>query len=128
MMPFFFTSPTSMITPNTPEQKYSAGAMWEGSLGDAGNLLVRADWSYRSEIHSAAINLAYTRVPAYGVANARIAWSDTERTWEAALEVNNITDKLYFYGNQDWSTSAGSTTYAPAMPRNWAVTIKRNFN
>jgi iron complex outermembrane receptor protein len=119
---------TSMITPYTPEEKYSLGLMWEGSVGDAGTLMIRGDAAYQSEVQSAAINLPYTRVPGYTVVNARISWKAPTDTWEAALEVNNVLDKLYFYGNADWSTNAGSTTYTPAMPRNWAVTLKRNFN
>ena len=122
---------TAMITPYTPEEKYSLGLMWEGNMGDAGTLMIRGDAAYQSDVQSAAINQLVsgaTRVPAYTVVNARMAWKAPKDTWEAALEVNNVLDKLYFYGNADWSTSAGSTTYTPAMPRNWAVTLKRNFN
>lgn len=119
---------TSMITPYTPEEKYSLGLMWEGDLADSGTLILRGDASYQSQVHSAAINLPYTRVPGYTVVNARATWRDVENTWEASLEVNNVLDKLYFFGNADWSTNAGGTTYTPAMPRNWAITLKRNFN
>jgi iron complex outermembrane receptor protein len=118
---------TDMITPYTPEQKYSLGVMWEGDIGTAGTLVLRGDASYQSEVHSAAINLPYTRVPGYTVVNARASWRSPDTLWEASLEVNNVLDKLYFYGNADWSTNGGSTTYTPAMPRNWAVTLKRNF-
>jgi iron complex outermembrane receptor protein len=117
----------SMITPYTPEQKYSLGLMWEGDIGSSGSLMARADYAYQSEMFSAAINLPLTRIPSYGVYNARLTWRSPETVWETSLEVNNITDKLYYTSNSDWSTSAGSTTFAPAMPRNWAVTFKRNF-
>jgi iron complex outermembrane receptor protein len=128
---------TDMITPFTPEQKYSLGVMWEGDIGNGATLLARADASYQSAIQSAAINLSTdinpfnsnaTHVPGYTVVNARITWRGAEDLWEASLEVNNILDKLYFFGGADWSTNAGSTTYTPALPRNWAVTLKRNFN
>jgi iron complex outermembrane recepter protein len=121
---------TSMITPYTPEQKYSLGMMWEGDVGEMGTLVLRGDAAYQSSVHSAAINQLVTRatyVPGYTVVNARATWRSPDTLWEASLEVNNVLDKLYFYGNADWSTNAGSTTYTPAMPRNWAVTLKRNF-
>jgi iron complex outermembrane recepter protein len=122
---------TSMITPYTPEQKFSLGVMWEGDIGTGGTLLARADASYQSAVQSAAINLPVTNathVPGYTVVNARVTWRGTQDLWEASLEVNNVLDKLYFFGGADWSTNAGSTTYTPALPRNWAVTLKRNFN
>ena len=86
--------------------------------------MLRGDAGYQSEVQSAAINQLVsgtTRVPGYTVVNARATWRSPESLWEASLEVNNILDKLYFFGNADWSTSAGSTTYTPAMPRNWAA-------
>ena len=117
----------SMITPYTPEEKYSAGVMWQGDIGGRGALMARMDYAFQSEMHSSAINLPYTRIPPYGVYNARVSWNSPEDAWEASLEVNNLTDKLYYLSNNDWSTNAGSTTYSPAMPRNMAVTLKRRF-
>lgn len=118
---------TDMITPMTPENKYSLGLMWEGDVA-GGTLLLRGDAAFQSEVHSAAINLPYTRVPSYTVMNARATWRDSGNTWETSLEVNNVLDKIYFFGNADGSTASGTTSYTPAMPRNWAVTFKRNFN
>jgi iron complex outermembrane receptor protein len=116
-----------MISPYTPEEKYSIGALWEGSMGDRGRVLARVDWSFTSEQHSEAINTFTSRVPGYGFANARVSWRNTDNTWEAALEVNNLTDRRYFIANQDWTASAGSMTMTPALPRTWAVSLKRNF-
>ena len=53
--------------------------------------------------------------------NTRIGWRGADNDWEATLEVNNVLDKLYFFGNADWSTNGGSDNLSPAMPRNWAV-------
>ena len=52
----------------------------------------------------------------------------TNDRWQASFEVNNLTDKLYYLSNGDQSTNAGSTVFSPAMPRNWALTLRRNFN
>ena len=117
-----------MITPYTPEEKYSAGLMWQGDVGDRGSLMARLDYTYQSDTQSTAINTQYSRIPPWGAYNARISWTSPEDSWQASFEVNNLTDKLYYLSNGDQSTNAGSTVFAPAMPRNWAFTLRRNFN
>jgi iron complex outermembrane receptor protein len=116
-----------MITPYTPEDKASVGLMWEGDVGDRGTVLARVDWSYTSEQFAEPINRPTGRVPGYGFANARLAWRSASGDWESALEVNNLTDRVYFVAAMDWSVSAGSQTLTPALPRTWAVSLKRNF-
>jgi iron complex outermembrane receptor protein len=103
------------------------GVLWEGNAGNGGKVLARMDWSYTSAQHSEAINTATSRMPGYGFANARLTWRSPGNTWESALEINNITDRLYFVANQDWTASAGSMTVTPALPRTWALTVKRSF-
>ena len=117
-----------MITPYTPEEKYSAGLMWQGDVGDRGGLMARLDYTYQSETQSTAINTPYSRIPPWGAYNARLSWTSPEDSWQASFEVNNLTDKLYYLSNGDQSTNAGSTVFSPAMPRNWAITLRRNFN
>ena len=41
--------------------------------------------------------------------------------------VTNLTDKLYYYNIFDSQNSFGLITGQPARPREWAVSIKRNF-
>ena len=74
------------------------------------------------------VNLPNTRIPPWGAYNARLSWNSPDDDWQASFELNNVTNKLYYLSNNDWSTNAGSTTFSPAMPRNWAITLKRNFN
>jgi hypothetical protein len=40
----------------------------------------------------------------------------------------NVTDKLFYLATNDYSASAGSSSYAPGMPRTWALTVKRSFD
>jgi outer membrane receptor protein involved in Fe transport len=44
------------------------------------------------------------------------------------LEVTNLTDELYYTSVFDQTSSSGTVSYAPALPRAYAVTIKHNFN
>ncbi len=117
----------AMITPYTPEEKYSAGLMWEGDIASRGSLLARVDYSYQSKMQSAAINNQFTKIPSYGVYNARLTWRSPETSWETSFELNNLTDKFYWTSVNDASTAAGTTAFGPGLPRNWAVTVKRHF-
>ena len=45
-----------------------------------------------------------------------------------ALEVTNLFDKYYYLTINDQSTSGlGYTNAQPGRPREWAVTVKKNF-
>ncbi len=69
------------------------------------------------------------RIAPYTLANARLTWRDTDRAWEFALEVTNLTDKVYYGSNADLSfiPVIGFSWNAPGRPREWALTVKRNF-
>jgi iron complex outermembrane receptor protein len=119
-----------MITPYTPKKKGSLGVQYEIPLTSGGSVTPRVDVAYQSAIFAAAVNdPLVNRIPGRTTANARITWRDTDGAWSAALQVNNLTDKLYYttlFGTLGFG-SAGYVNGTPAMPRTWAVTIKRNF-
>jgi len=43
------------------------------------------------------------------------------------LEVTNLTDEPYYTFVFDESGSSGTSSYSPALPRAWAVTVTRTF-
>ncbi|MEO8114251.1 MAG: TonB-dependent receptor, partial [Phenylobacterium sp.] len=118
---------TSMRTPFTPKQKYSLGAQYEIPLGGMGTLTPRLDYSYQGELFSQPLNQAFTRVAAYGLLNGRLTWRSEDRDWQAALEVSNISDKLYYLSVFDNRGSTRDVLGAPGMPRTYTVSLKRNF-
>ncbi len=117
----------SMVTPYTPDWKASVGLQYTMSLGTAGSLIGRVDGSYTSAVYGNAINAATNRIPDYVVANARLSWKAMDDRWQAALEVTNLTDKIYYTSVFDQTASSGTVSYGIAMPRAWAITIKHNF-
>jgi iron complex outermembrane receptor protein len=117
----------SMTTPYTPKWKWSLGAQYEFDLSGKGSLIPRVDVSYQSAIFTNAVNTARNRIPAYTTANARLTWRSPNRDWEAAFEVTNLTDKLYYLTKFDLSSLQGVVTGQPALPREWALTVRRNF-
>jgi iron complex outermembrane receptor protein len=66
---------------------------------------------------------ALSRNDAYNLVNARLTYLSSSDAWRVALEVTNVTDKLY-------TLNKLNTAYAssqPGLPRAWAVTVRRSF-
>lgn len=120
---------TQIVRAYSPEWKWSFGAQYELDLGDAGSLTPRVDVSYTDEVYSSGTPRATARIAPYTLANARLAWSSPDRDWDVALEVTNLTDKVYYTSNADLSfiPVIGFAWNAPGRPREWAVSVKRTF-
>jgi iron complex outermembrane receptor protein len=120
---------TPTVRPYSPAWKWSAGVQYEIDLGNKGSLTPRIDASYTGKMYSSGTPRATARLDAYTVGNARLTWRNADRDWDISLEVTNFTDKVYFVSNADLSfiPVVGFAWNAPARPREWAVTVKRNF-
>jgi iron complex outermembrane recepter protein len=117
-----------MKTPYTPKSKWSFGTQYEFPFGGKGTFTPRADVTHQSSQFAAAINdPVWNQIDGYTVVNARMTWRNTEGNWQAALNVTNVTDKLYYLTLFDLHGSSGYVNGQPAMPREWSVTIKHNF-
>jgi iron complex outermembrane recepter protein len=116
-----------MITPFTPEVKANIGVSYEVPLGNAGSITPRVDASYQGELFTNAVNASTNRIAPYTLINARLTWRSPEETWQTALEVTNLTDKLYYNSVFDLFTIEGDVTANIGMPRAWAITVRRNF-
>src|SRR5690606_29984221 len=96
--------------------------------GGAGSLTPRFDAAYQGTIYANATNREANRIGGYTVANARLTWRNESDDLSVALEVTNLFDKYYFLTINDQSTSGlGYTNAQPARPREWAVTVKKEF-
>ena len=60
---------------------------------------------------------------AYNLANFRLTYRPSGDEWSIALQITNLFNKLY-YLNKFTSTY---TDGHPGMPREWAITLRRNF-
>ena len=117
-----------MKTPYTPKNKWSFGTQYEFPVGAVGTITPRFDVTHQSSQFSAAINdPIWNEIDGYTVANARVTWRNTEGDWQAALNVTNLSDKLYYLTYFDTHSSAGYVNGQPAMPREWSITVKHNF-
>jgi iron complex outermembrane receptor protein len=120
---------TQIVRAYSPDWKWSIGAQYDFDLGDMGTLTPRIDASYTAEVYSSGTPRRTARIAPYTIGNARLTWRSEDRDWEAALEVTNFTDKVYYVSNADLSfiPVIGFSWNAPGRPREWALTVKRNF-
>jgi iron complex outermembrane recepter protein len=114
-----------------PEWKWSVGAQYTIDLGDAGSLTPRIDANYQAETFTGFDGVGANRLaqflPSFTMANARITWRNADEDLSVALEVTNLTDEYYFYSVFDQRNNNGGRIAAPARPREWALTVRKNF-
>jgi iron complex outermembrane receptor protein len=116
--------------PYVPRWQMSLGVQYTQPLGNAGSLTARIDGAYRSLVYFDLANTAAAAQSGYGLANARLAWSDAEQRWTAALEVANLTNKLYYFTKTPTLNSDGSVfsvNGTPGLPRTELFTVERHF-
>jgi len=66
--------------------------------------------------------------PGYTLLNGRITWAAPDGKWSVALSGSNLTNKVYFYGKLALAVnSLGREQGNIAPPRQWLVTLRRNF-
>lgn len=114
---------------------WSIGAQYEIDMGSKGTLTPRFDISHDDGYHRNANNVdavtgktdIFGFIPARTLLNGRLTYRTADEDWELALEVRNITDKLYYNDIFDNRGSTNSIQGSPGEPRTWAVSVKRNF-
>jgi iron complex outermembrane receptor protein len=114
-----------------PKWKANIGAQYEADLGNAGTITPRVDVFYQDKTFAGFDSSVTPRLvewlPKFTLVNARLTWRNQERDLSVALEVTNLTDEYYFYSVFDSRPNNGVKLVTPARPREWAVTVKKNF-
>jgi iron complex outermembrane recepter protein len=120
-------APLDMITPYTPEWKASAGISYQFPATSLGTFGLRVDANYQSDVYTNATNDFSNLIDSYTLTNARLSWKGLDDQWEAAFEVTNLSDELYYLTIFDQRTSVGQVTGQPGYPRMYGVTLRRRF-
>ncbi len=113
--------------PLSPTWKLNGGVQYEFPFAGGGTLTPRMDVTYQSMIFNEATNNPRSAQPGYATVDARLTWRAPDHSWEAAVFVTNLTDTFYYYNIFDSQNSFGLISGQPARPREWAVSVKRNF-
>jgi iron complex outermembrane receptor protein len=117
-----------MLGPYVQELQYSIGAQYEFDLGDHGTLTPRLDLNHQDPYFVTAVNRPpFNRVDERDLLNFRLTYKTEDADWQAALEVTNLTDELYYISYFDNRGSTRTISGRPGRPREWAVTVRRNF-
>jgi iron complex outermembrane receptor protein len=109
----------------TPKWNYGAGTEYTMALGDKGTLTPRVDWTYQSKIY---FNNSAGFQDGYGLLSARLTWAAPDDKWSVALFGTNLTNKVYFDGKLALQAALGRESGNVAAPREWGLSLRRNFN
>lgn len=112
--------------PLSPTWKFNAGVQYQFPFL-AGKLTPRLDLTYQSNIFNDTTNDQFGVQPGYTTMDGRVTWRSPDDSWEVAMFVTNLTNKFYYYNIGDGIASGGIVSGQPARPREWAVSVKRNF-
>ena len=90
----------TLIGPNNdfervPDTSASLGVSKELPLGANGTLILRGDWSYRSETFNDAYNTALLETDATDLLDASVRWLSADEAWTVTLSGTNLSDEEY---------------------------------
>ena len=115
-----------------PKLNGSAGVQYEIPVANMGTITPRIDMFYQGSNNSgnsySVSPTAFDIIGSHAWFNARLTYESPDRDWEAAFSVTNLFDK--FYWENYWGSGTGTGAFrtgAPSRPREWAITLKRNF-
>jgi iron complex outermembrane receptor protein len=111
--------------PQVGKNKADIGVQYEAQLAGLGSLTPRVDASYMPGSCGDLVCTAYVQNESYTLLNGRLTYWSPKREWSLALEVTNMTNKLYYITKT--YTGAGYVDGQIGMPREWALTVHKQF-
>ena len=115
------------ISPYTAEFTASASISYGIDMGNSGIVTPRFDMTHQSEMYSEANNAPTSLIEGYTLFNAALGWESSDGDWGASLNVRNLFDKEYYTSAFDSTPFSGTLQHNIARPREWRVTVRRNF-
>lgn len=109
----------------TSKWTLSGSIAYDFEIGGSSKITPRLDWAYRSTTYFDALNSPEIRQPGYHLLNASVRWSNDD--WAVSAGITNLTDKRYLIGGYAEFPVTGFATATYARPREWYLTVRRNF-
>jgi iron complex outermembrane receptor protein len=113
--------------PLTPEWTYTVSGEYRLPLKDMGELRVRGDWTYRSEVSYQLENDPLERQPGFGLLNLRATWQLPDERFDIGVFGTNVTDKRYLTNAQDSRSGNGVAFGGLGRPAEWGVEFNMRF-
>jgi iron complex outermembrane receptor protein len=112
--------------PYVPRRMATLGAQYAWTLPNGSSLTPRVDAQYQSSFFTELSNSPFGEVGGRTLANLRLTWKSPKGDWQTTAAVTNLTDHFY-YINKAYSQNPQFTQGQPGAPREWLVTVRRNF-
>jgi len=129
--PFAFVNttiaPVDMITPYTPENKWSLGAQYTWQASTLGEFMFRVDANYMDEVFADPANRDVNRLDDYTLVNAVLRWDAPNDDWRIEAAWLNLTDEVYYIDAYDVHDSQGTVLMQPGVPTTFNLSFQRNF-
>ena len=109
-----------------PETTASLGLSKEFSLSNTGTLLLRADWSYRSETFNDAYNTPLLETDSYSLIDASARWTNRDGDWTVIVSGTNLSDEEYLVTGV-YGTAFQSLEGVYNRGRQWRVEVRKQF-
>jgi len=113
--------------PYIPTWKFNVGVQYGLTLPGLGEFTPRLDWTYQTRVFNDPSNNPLAEQAAYGLLSARLTWDTPFKGWQAALEIQNALDKVYYINKYDDLASFNVVDGQPGMPRTAFVSVKKSF-
>jgi iron complex outermembrane recepter protein len=118
--------------PGVPKWKFNLGAQYEIDMGGSGSITPRFDLAYQAKQYTGPAVIGGVRtlnfLPSFTTLNGRLTWRNEDKDLSVSLEVTNITDEYYYLSRFNLlGAGAGFDKALPARPREWAVTVRKEF-
>ena len=110
-----------------PGSQLNLGANYSFNLREKGMVTAHLDLHHQSTewFDTAKVN-PYTTQPGYTILNGALTYAPGPK-WQIMGNVTNLTNKLYYSSKTDTRNSFGYASGSVAQPREWIVSIQRNF-
>ncbi|HEY0341604.1 MAG TPA: hypothetical protein VGC34_12415, partial [Steroidobacteraceae bacterium] len=115
------------VAPYSPSRKGNLGIQYSLGLGVGGTLTPRLDANYQSRIYFDPQNLLASSQGGYSILNGHLTWLRASGKLSATVDVNNLTNKLYYLSMFNQLKSYGILTGQPGEPRNVLASLKYTF-
>ena len=98
----------------------------EFSLGNTGTLLLRGDWSYRTETFNDAYNTPLLETDSYSLIDASARWTTADGDWTVIVSGINLSDEEYLVTGV-YGTAFQSLEGVYNRGRQWRVEARYSF-
>jgi len=111
-----------------PESKLNFATQYNISLGALGTLTPHLDGIYQAaEYFDTAKANPYTTQGGYTLLNAALTYAPRAAKWQVMMNIQNLTNKLYYTSKGDFRNAFGYASGSVGPPLEWILSIRRNF-